>query len=50
MGGGSLHMKLGIRWWINSFKDLRDIGIFVFDNPVLKEGLGFCFKDALQTE
>lgn len=40
--------KLGIHWWINLFKDIRDTGMFDLDNPVVKERLRF--MDALQTD
>ncbi|OWF36955.1 hypothetical protein KP79_PYT02570 [Mizuhopecten yessoensis] len=42
--------KLGVHWWINLFKDIRDCGMFDIDNPVVKECLRFCFMDALQTD
>ena len=42
--------KLGIHWWINLFKDIRDSGLFEIQNPVIKECLRFCFMDALQTD
>ena len=42
--------KLGIHWWINLFKDIRDCGLFYTDHPVVKECLQFCFMDALQTD
>ena len=46
---GTLH-KLGIHWWINLFKDIRDCRLFNIDSPVVKECLKFCFVDALQTD
>ena len=42
--------KLGIHWWINLFKDIKDSGMFDFENPIIKECLRFCFMDALQTD
>lgn len=42
--------KLGIHWWINFFKDIRDSGIYNFENPLTKECLKFCFMNALQTD
>lgn len=42
--------KLGVHWWINLFKDIRDSGMFNIQNPVIKKCLRFCFMDALQTD
>lgn len=42
--------KLGVHWWINFFKDIRDSGLFDIDHPVVKECLQYCFMDALQTD
>ena len=37
-------------WWINFFKDLRDVGLYCDDNPLHVECLRFCFIPLLQQE
>ena len=37
-------------WWINFFKDLRDVGLYCDDNPLHVECLRFCFIPLLQKE
>ena len=37
-------------WWINFFKDLRDVGLCCDDNPLHVECLRFCFIPLLQQE
>ncbi|KAJ7371621.1 hypothetical protein OS493_024298 [Desmophyllum pertusum] len=37
-------------WWINFFKDLRDVGLYCDDDPLHVECLRFCFIPLLQEE
>lgn len=37
-------------WWINFFKDLRDVGLYCDDNLLHVECLRFCFIPLLQQE
>ena len=37
-------------WWINFFKDLRDVGLYSDNNPLHVECLRFAFVPLLQQE
>ncbi|XP_078360565.1 uncharacterized protein LOC144644881 [Oculina patagonica] len=37
-------------WWINFFKDMRDVGLFCDDNPLHVECLRFCFTPVIQED
>lgn len=42
--------RQGINWWINLFKDLRDINEYDDSNPLHVECLKYCFMDVIQAE
>ena len=37
-------------WWINFFKDFRDVGLYCDDDPLHVECLRFCFQPLIQEE
>lgn len=40
----------GMNWWINLFKDLRDINQYDDSDPLQVECLKYCFMDVIQAE
>ncbi|PFX16238.1 hypothetical protein AWC38_SpisGene19504 [Stylophora pistillata] len=42
--------KDGPGWWINFFKDLRDLGLFIDSDPVHVDCIRFCFMPILRNE
>ena len=43
-------VKDGPGWWINFFKDLSDLGLFIGSDPVHQECIRFCFMQILRDE
>lgn len=46
--GGRIKKKSCTTWWINSFKDLVDRGVFLPGNVYHNECIWFCFKELVQ--
>lgn len=42
--------RLGGNWWINYFKDIRDLGLYYDVDPLHVECLRYCYGPLLQFE